>query len=287
MNSGLIKKICLGTAQFGMDYGIANKDGRAPKEEVFKILDCAVAKGIKTLDTAHAYGCSEKVLGEFIKKRGQKFDIVSKITMTAHLSESLARLGAKNIYGCLIHNFNDYVEKKNLWKTLKIAKENSIAQKIGFSFYKTQELETVLEEGIKFDIIQAPYNIFDRRFENYFAPLKDKGVEIHTRSIFLQGLFFLKSAELPKNLSSAKKHLELLKKTAKENNISISSLCLNFVLNNSYIDKAVIGVDSLKQLKQNINEISDFRKPAFSGISGNLNHLKLNDENILLPINWK
>ncbi|MFH1798393.1 MAG: aldo/keto reductase [Candidatus Omnitrophota bacterium] len=297
MNNKLTKKICLGTVQFGMDYGIANKTGKVSKEEVFKILDFAKTNGIETLDTAHAYGVSEKVLGEFIKDRGAAFDIVSKISDKGQLRESLSLLGAENIHGCLIHNFKDHTENTDLWKTIENAKKDLFVKKIGFSLYKTQELETVLEQNLKFDIIQVPYSIFDRRFEPYFRPLKDRGVEIHTRSAFLQGLFFMNPGTLPEKVMGAKKHLEMLRKLAKENNISISSLCLNFVLDNPCIDKVVIGVDSLSQLKQNIHEIFAFTgmtkenlriTPLFchSRESGNPNQLQLDDEKILLPFNW-
>ena len=111
-------KLALGTAQFGLDYGIANKKGKVAKEEVFKILEYAHSVGIDTLDTAYSYGESEDVIGKFISNSGKSFNVISKMPdlnsdtvspVNGYFSQTLARLRQKKIYGYLIHKFDNLV----------------------------------------------------------------------------------------------------------------------------------------------------------------------------------
>lgn len=293
MSSRQIDRICLGTAQFGLNYGIANKKGKVPRDEVFRILDYAHNKGIKTLDTAHSYGNSEFVIGEVIDERKYDFKIISKISSVNNfnsnkikklLNESFSRLKIKKIHGYLVHNFDDLLKYEYLWKTLEGFKNEGLVERIGFSLYRPQELETIFSKKIDFDILQVPYSVFDRRFEQYFKRLKDEGVEIYARSVFLQGLAFLEPTALPQNLKDARVYLERLQGLILDNDISVNALCLNFVLLNPDIDKAIIGVDSLEHLKENsefVNLIERVRD-----IHDGLNGLKIENENLILPYKW-
>lgn len=105
------------------------------------------------------------------------------------------------------------------------------------------------------DFIQVPFNIFDRRIENekLIKKIKRKGIEVHARSIFLQGLLIKNNLRIPKKLLVLKKSLKLWKKWLEKNNISALNACLNFVLRNKNIDKIVIGLNNLQNLKQVIN----------------------------------
>ena len=281
----MIDKLAIGTVQFGLDYGINNKTGKVSKEEVFQILYFALKNKIDTLDTAYSYGNSEEVLGSF--SNINSFKTVSKFTsikeVENQLKESLKRLNTSSIYGYISHSFNDIKENLDYWNKVLELKEKGLIQKVGFSLYNPEELEFLFEKEIKFDLLQVPYSILDRRFEKYFPTLKEKNIEVHTRSVFLQGLIFMDLNKLPKYFFPVKKILEKFNKVCKNNNIPKNHLALFFVLKNKYIDKVVIGVDSFQQLKENIN----INLKKLSKLNTNFDEFIYNDENILLPYKWK
>lgn len=296
MKKNFIKRLCLGTAQFGLDYGIANKRGKIPKDEVFKILEYAANAGIDMLDTACLYGDSERLIGEFIRETDKSFKIVSK---TPHFyrdvgkvrdssSETLKRLGQSSIYGYLVHNFEDIrLPGISLWSGMESLKEAGMTKKIGASLSLMEELKYLIDSEIGIDIIQVPYNILDQRFKDHFLYLKERGIEIHARSVFLQGLFFERKNRIGRDLNEAMGYLDKVDRISKEYNIPQNALCLCFAMLNDSIDKVVIGVDSLKQLKDNIDSLDyldDVRK-----IYGELesDSFRLDDEEIVCPVNWK
>ena len=292
MNLG--KKLALGTAQFGSNYGIANARGRIPPEEISEILRYAVQKGIRTLDTAHAYGESELVLGKFLGEQPALFRVITKLpqlegekteTQIAKvIEESLGRLNARKIYGYLIHHFQDFMKRPEIWNTLQAFKKKRIIAKIGFSLYHVDELEELFRRGVVFDMLQVPYSIFDRRFEKQFSLLKEKSVEIHVRSIFLQGLAFLSPDQLPQPVRKAKDTLQTLRKIAEKEEIAINAMCLNFVLLNPSVDQVVIGIDSLQQLKNNVEDVRFFQKVR--ALKDVLKPLAIEDEDVILPYRW-
>lgn len=252
-------KLVLGTVQFGLTYGI-NSMGRPSNNTVSEILSLAHSHHINTLDTSAAYGDSETVLGNTMGD--DQFNIVSKYpkceaTVKQVLHKSLNDLKAKNIYGYLLHHFDVYKQNPNVWREFEAVKDAGLVEKIGFSLYSPTELDEILERGDKFDLVQFPYNIFDRQFEPYFAELKKRGVEIHVRSTFLQGLFFMNPDKLPEKLKPLAPDLTRLHQYAKDNNLSIAQVALNYNLQNPMIDGVLIGVDNCAQLMQNISAISD------------------------------
>ncbi len=289
----MISKISLGTVQFGQDYGITNTRGKVSKREVVEILDYARLVGIDWIDTAFAYGVSESVIGEYLRKNPGHFKIVSKLPpleqyssgkVEEFLEQSLQRLGIKQLYGYLLHRFSDILIHDNIWNDLVRFKEDGKVEKIGFSLYSPDELVSLLDKEIDFDMIQVPYSIFDRRFEKYFDLLNRKGIEIQARSVFLQGLAFLCPDNLPVSLQEARPQLGKLRQIAEDRKISIEALCLNFVLFNSHIEKVIIGVDSLTHLKNNVASIDlmDSVRKVYDQLSG----IKIEHEDILLPYKW-
>jgi len=286
-------RLALGTVQFGQDYGIANTTGKIPGQEVFALLDHASRAGIIRLDTATAYGDSETVIGKYLKNSSRRFDVVSKLpplegyasgAEALLLKSTLDRLGVKQLYGYLVHRFEDFRRHEALWEGLKNLRGQGLIKRIGFSLYAREELEFLLDQQIQFDMVQVPYSIFDRRFERYFDVLRKKGVEIQARSIFLQGLVFLPSKNLPVFFERARPALASLEQIARGNDLSISAICLNFVLANSSVDKVVIGVDSLEHLKANIAILNNF--DHVRNIYPKLQGLQMEDEEILLPFKW-
>jgi len=284
-------KIILGTVQFGLDYGISNSEGKIGKEEIFKILDFAYSNGIDILDTAYAYGDSENTIGLYNEDTDFNYKIITKIpqscksdTIGEVFNESLRRLKTNKIYGYLFHDYSTFRENSDLYNIILDYKNRRLIENIGFSLYHAEELEYLLQNNIEFDILQVPYNIFDRRFERYFKGLKDRKIEIHIRSVFLQGLFFLDPDTIGQQFITIRDKLLKIKQLSKNTGKSIAQLCMEFAIYNKNIDKIIIGIAGLQELKTNINIANNIRS---SDIDINLyDDLNVVDENILLPYKW-
>jgi aryl-alcohol dehydrogenase-like predicted oxidoreductase len=285
-------RICLGTAQFGLDYGIANTHGRMSEEDVKSVLKYATAHGVKVLDTAAAYGNSEEAIGRSLKHLNRSLDVVSKLPSSSDgkasvrdtVLRSLKRLGVKKIYGYLLHSFEDY-RRPEIWKDLNALKAEGIIEKVGVSVYLPKEADQLLKDKAAIDILQVPYSVFDRRFESYLPQFKKMGVEIYVRSVFLQGLAFLEPNKLPASLTGARSSLNALRKISIKGGMTVSALCLNFALINPHVDRVIIGVDNPEHLKVNLSDMRFFAKTKTVGEDFNM--VVIEDEDILLPYRWK
>lgn len=275
-----MSKLVIGTVQFGLQYGV-NSAGRPDKESVKRILEEALKGGINTLDTSSAYGNSEEILGESITDK-EKFKIVSKYpkvdaSVDKMFNGSLKRLHVEKLYGYLLHHFEVLKNDPKIWGKFVALKEKGKVQKIGFSLYELEELEFLLNNNYPFDLIQVPFNIFDKKFLPYMKQLHEKGVEIHVRSTFLQGLFFKDRNLLPEVLLPLKKYLYKLDDYSISTGWSISEIALNYNLQNPYVDGVLIGVDNVNQLRANLNSIKDI--PIDIDID-------VKEKELLNPVNW-
>lgn len=274
-----MNKLVLGTVQFGCHYGI-NSEGRPNTQMVSDILDEAFNGGITILDTSAAYGNAEEVLGEV--NAAQRFRIISKYpksdkSVLETLNNSLNCLGCSKLYGYLLHHFSVYTENKAVWNDFVKLKAEGKVEKIGFSLYEPYELEIILKDGVSFDLIQIPYNIFDRQFEPYFERLKEMNVEIHVRSTFLQGLFFKDRNALPPKLLPLRPYLIDLDEYAVKSSLSVTEVALNYNIQNPYIDGVLIGVDTKEQLISNFSSVSE-KSVEFS--------IDVKETDLLKPVNW-
>lgn len=254
--SMLSNKIGLGTVQFGLPYGISNAGGQTTAAEVQNILKCAAENGISFLDTASAYGNAETVLG---KNDLSAFNIVSKYISIApgksiedQLQQSLEHLQVKNLYGYLAHRPVEILNDTAQWNTLKALQEKGLVKKIGFSLNTTEELQALLDKDFIPNLVQVPYNYLDNRFEDLMKQLKEKDCEIHTRSAFLQGLFFRDIHTLPSFFDAVKPVIQSVQQQTK----NISGALLQYVISKSFIDKVIIGVETSAQLQQNLDQLS-------------------------------
>lgn len=275
-----MSKLVLGTVQFGVQYGV-NSAGRPSKDAVKGILAAAAKGGIDTLDTSSAYGNSEEILGECTTPN-EGFKIVSKYPkgetpVRDMFNGSLNRLKVKSLYGYLLHHFEVYKNNPKVWDEFIALKEAGKVQKIGFSLYSPEELQIILDNKSPFDLIQVPFNIFDKKFLPLMKELHNKGVEIHVRSTFLQGLFFKDRETLPEKLKPMKKYLLQLDDFSKQTGLSISEIALNYNLQNPYIDGVLIGVDNVDQLQTNLASVND------TPIDIEIN---VKEQELLNPVNW-
>ncbi len=273
-----ISKLGLGTVQFGIPYGISNSTGKTTSSEVATIIKSASQNHIQYIDTAAAYGNAEEVLG---KNSLENFRVVSKFmpsdsykSISNQLEETLKNLRLSKIYGYMAHRPLSLVEDVSIWDKLKILKEKKLVHKIGYSLNQPEELKVLLDKNFFPDIVQVPYNYFDRRFEQDLIYLKKAGCEIHTRSAFLQGLFFVNPNQLSSFFNEVKPHLVEVK--ASTNNLAGS--LLNYVLCKDFIHQVIIGVENNDQLLSNISSIANVE------VLKDLDY-KFSD-NILMPSNW-
>lgn len=281
-------KITLGTVQFGIQYGISNTHGVPSDSELESIFSVASELGIQQLDTAKAYGNAEERIGQL---SNSKFDIITKFPnldsekdLELALSESLQKLNVSFIYGYLVHNADVLIQNPSLWEVLLEAKKEGKIKKIGYSLYTTEQLERLLDLNCIPDLVQLPYSILDRKFEKQLSILKQLGTEVHVRSVFLQGLYFMNPNELPEKLQPLQDSLLELKNLCIENNVSVGEVALNYVISNPNIDKLVIGIETAEQLRENINLVTNWKSNnvLFSKIEA----IEIKDKSLLNPVNW-
>ena len=289
MPSNLAGKLALGTVQFGINYGISNDLGILDDSELRRVFDIAFLNGITILDTAPAYGNAEERIGLLSENR---FNVVTKFLNVANrealketLDQSLKRINSEQLYAYMAHNADELILKPDLWDFLSAERENRRIKKIGYSLYTTDQLEKLLLLEMKPDIVQFPYNLVDRNFEEYLPELKGYGTEIHVRSVFLQGLFFMDPDSLPEKLKPMKSTLVEMNRLCVENNLSVSQLVLSYVNHHPLIDKIVVGVASAKQLLVNICDIATER--LSNDLQDQIKMITVADGALLNPVNWK
>ena len=281
----MFSKISLGTVQFGLEYGVNNSKGQTTKDEVLKILKRCIKVGIEHIDTAAAYGSAENVLGEVIQSEGLSnlFKITTKYkgngidNLSLSTRESLQKLRVEKLHCQMFHSYQDFKH------TEYIIKPDSV-DKMGVSVYTNEELLDTIKDP-KICVVQCPFNLLDNhsvRGES-LKLAKEKGVEVQVRSAFLQGLFFMDRDRLPFALLALKGPLQELDKICSDNQITMSHLALGYCLSKDYIDKVVIGVDSLEQLNMNIEAI---KPPLPKFIIEKIDKIRVINQTLLNPTNW-
>ena len=284
-------KLALGTAQFGLPYGISNQDGVTKLKEIKKIINHSSECGIDTIDTAKNYGDCEKLLGDV---GVNKFKVVTKIPITgpeninvktwikSNIEDSLNKLNLDTLYAVLVHDadFNKRSNAFDSFSELENLKSSGNINKIGVSVYDTKELRDIID-NFNIDIVQIPLNLIDRRFEKegLLKELTSRKIEIHSRSTFLQGLLLMHNSDLPEYFRKWSKIFNDFDEWTLNNAISKIKACLNYPLSLSCISKIVIAVNNLNQFSELISVYNE-KKNGFPGI--------FNDERDLIdPRNWK
>ena len=279
ITKNLKKKLILGTAQIGDPYGFNNpKKIKIPTLSIKKLLDYAQSRNLNHLDTAESYNVKKN----FLKKKKWIIDTkirvengtqtFSSITKKLNFFFKRPNISVETIY---IHNPEKLLTKngKDLFSILKQIKKRKLIKNIGISVYDTIITKKIIKL-YNIDVIQLPYNIFDRRFEKIMKMLKKKKIKIYARSVFLQGSLLSKR----KTKLTSKKEFKKLNIFSTKNKIDKLSLCLNFVNFNNFIDKVIIGADSANDLISILN----YKKMK----KVNLNNLATNKKIIIDPRKW-
>ncbi|NJD01106.1 MAG: aldo/keto reductase [Ruminiclostridium sp.] len=266
-----ISKLTLGTVQLGMEYGIANNRGKPDLEKSFEILGESIDSGVNSFDTAELYGDSEMVLGKYFSQKTclaeqqvlvTKFKIIYEENMNPlniekqifrHMEGSLQRLKLNKIPIYMLHNAKDMNTYGSIIPdTLKKLKMEGMIEKAGVSIYAPEDVDEMQKNDV-YEAVQIPMNIMDHRLINSgsLKKLQKENIIVFVRSIFLQGLFFLKPVELTGNLIKAKKLLGQLNKLAEHEGISVAQLALSYVRDMEGVSSLVIGAESPEQVKEN------------------------------------
>ena len=284
-------KIILGSANFGQIYGI--KKNFIKKNEIKKLFNIASKNKIKVIDTSPVYNNSEKIIGLLNNNR---FKIISKIPkppknikrenikkwLKQKVMISLKNLKIKKFECLLLHNANSLLCKNGdeIYKGIRNMKINGFTSKIGVSIYDFNVLDKILKK-FKFNLIQAPFNILDQRLveKGWLKKLKKRKIEVHARSIFLQGILLLKHNQLPKKLKKLNNKWIAWEKWLKKNKFSSLQVCLSFILSQRQLDGIVVGCNNTNQLNQILK--SKQLKNNFS-----LPNLNIKDKKLIDPREW-
>lgn len=297
-------ELCLGTVQFGMDYGISGQK-QPSVEQAVEMLDYAVQNGINTIDTANAYGTAEDVVGTFLRKKTvprEKLWIISKFrpnllddvqeedyyaVMKENLSNTLERLGVDYLDTYLLHSAR-YVYSDAIIDTLNRLKKEGYARKVGVSVYEVDEAKKCIERD-NVDFMQLPYSVFDQRMKNggLFDMAKKHPVatQIHSRSAFIQGLILMDEEQVPDFLSKARPIVRKISELCSRYEISRIALAMNYVKQEESISHLVFGVDNIRQLKEDIRIFQeDIDKDVIRDISREFCDI---EADIVMPSLWK
>lgn len=283
-------RLALGTVQFGLSYGVANQTGQISRDDATTILDHAWTMGLDTLDTAIAYGESEQRLGEIGVGRWR---IISKLPampescpdisgwVRKSVSDSLERLKVNRLCGLLLHRPQQLLGEKGyaLYKVLDDLKQLGVVGKIGISIYDPQELEALIS-SYRFDLVQAPFNVLDRRLmtSNWLTKLKESGAEVHARSVFLQGLMLMNATNRPARFQKWQPLWDRWHEWLIEKELSPLQACLGFVLAHAEIDRVIVGVDTLEQLQEVLSTVKVSPNPPVE--------LNCEDADLINPSRW-
>jgi aryl-alcohol dehydrogenase-like predicted oxidoreductase len=263
----MLSKLTLGTAQFGLEYGVNNNVGKPDIKKSIEMLEYAYLNGIKSIDTAAAYGDSETVIGKWIEDyKHNDLYITSKILpmskvqiskdkimeyVEQQIYVSLEKLKVNKLDNIMVHDYNDLVLYGDaIYNSLKKLKDKGYTKSIGCSIYDLESIDDFLQYD--FDTIQFPASIFNQRIleSDKLIELKKKNIKTFVRSAFVQGLIFINSDKLPKELYEIKDYIIQLRELSNNCKLSISDIAMNYLINHESIDSIVFGVDSINQLKE-------------------------------------
>ena len=289
-------KLGLGTVQFGLDYGISNYQGKTSLNEAANILQVAKSSAIDLLDTASLYGDSEAVVGQAMY--GQSFQVVTKtpqfktpkikkehaVQLKQAFDNSLNKLQVDNIYGLLMHQAEDLLADggEYLMEALIEIKEIGGTQKIGVSVYNQEQIERVLNR-YQIDLIQLPLNVFDQglAINGCLKELKKNNVEIHVRSIFLQGLLLTEIDEIRQYFNKFKPQIKQYQSVLDDYGLSLLQGALAYIKSIREVDYAIVGVNSSRELVEITNAVDTLPNefPSFDNFYSN-------DQRLVNPLVW-
>ena len=288
----MVSKIIIGTANFGVDYGIKNPKGKLNNLELNEIISLMKKININKFDTAINYGDSQKVLG---KSGLESFFVDTKLPsipvdineidgwINNQIQTALTDLSLDQIDRVYFHDSMQLLNNdiaSSAFEAISQIKEKGLIKEVGISIYDPAILDQ-LTSSIEFDAVQVPLNIFDRRIidSGWLKKLSQKNIDVIARSVFLQGLLLMDNASRPKYFSQWHELFNSYDDWIQHMNITRVEACLQFIFSISQIHGVIIGIDDAKQL----HEISNYLKPSVIDFP---DYLVSNDEDLIDPNNW-
>jgi aryl-alcohol dehydrogenase-like predicted oxidoreductase len=286
----MINKLIIGTVQFGLDYGITNLNGKPSDQELDLIFRFCSNNNINTFDTAQDYGTSESIMQKY-KQIYPNFKIITKAKFTVEnvqekLQISLDKFTSIDYF--LLHSFSDY--NNVIIDQLVEYKKNNLIKKIGVSVYTVEEAITVLQDK-QIDVIQIPFNYVDLQWTNeeFFKLVNLRSdLEIHVRSIFLQGLLLNPPTKIPKNISKEDFDYlaNIINELTKKLNLTKNELCFAYINSFDWINKFLIGIDNYQHLESNYDIVYKNLKLTQEQIQLINNKTQLINQLICNPSKW-
>ncbi len=284
-------KLALGTVQFGQEYGISNVSGKVPFNEAKLMMELISDYKIDTIDTAINYGDSERCLGLIgvsdkniitkLPKIPEKEENIENWVFKS-VENSIKRLNINYLHGLLLHDTNQLFLPKGkiLYNSLEKLKKQNFVKKIGISVYQPNQAKSAIQ-NYDIDIVQLPCNVFDQRFssQGVIRELYNRGIEVHVRSVFLQGLLLMPYDDIPEKFMPWNNLIACWHKWLQNNSLSPLQGCLAFVNSIDGINKIVVGAENTNQLRQIINDLNINNISEFPDISSE-------DENLINPGKW-
>ncbi len=285
-----ISRLALGTAQFGLNYGLANASGKIAPAEAADIVRNARTAGVDTLDTAVAYGDAETRLGEI---GVADWRVVSKLPPLPEgmdpekwvrqvVDQSLSNLRIPRLHGMLLHRPYDLrgLQGDRLYRAMLALQEDGLVSKIGVSVYGPDDLDATFGR-FPMGLVQAPMNLVDRRLvtSGWLSRLKHEGVEVHVRSAFLQGLLLMTQQDRPKKFDRWRDIWVRWDRWQLEHHVSPQAACLAHPLSYPLVDRVVVGFDSSDQFAQLLAAAGSLCERRFPDLS-------CDDERLINPSSW-
>lgn len=244
-------ELILGTAQLAAHYGItASVGSERTRDTARSILDTAFQIGIRTLDTAPAYGDAESIIGEF----GDGFNIHTKVLKGMDPSESLKLslryLRRSTVDLLYLHDVHQlHCDPDGTLLQLMNARKNMECG-IGVSIYDHDDLSCI-PDASHLDAVQIPINVFDRRFAGSFiSDQKDLGRRLYGRSLFLQGALLAPLSMIDSRLPALAPFVLAFQERCAEVSISPLVGCLAWARSVSGIDGLIVGAQSVNELEK-------------------------------------
>ncbi|MCC7250956.1 aldo/keto reductase [Hyphomicrobium sp.] len=292
-------KLALGTVQFGLAYGLSRPDAPVSLAKIREILRTAWEAEVDMLDTAPVYGDAEKRIGAS-RPAAAQFSVVSKVARFAVdeisaadiaqfqscVRRSLEQLGTDRLYALLVHSPDDLLKPgaSDLVRALVDLKSAGLTERIGVSVYDRDMLDAVA--GIlPYDLVQLPLNVLDQRLarDGTIRSLAARGIEVHVRSVFLQGVLLLWPDALPPRLAGAREQVLKFWRVADEAGLSPPAAALSYVVHQEGVSRIVIGVDDVASLTENLEAM---RVATSRPMPAALNDLGLDDLDVVDPRRW-
>jgi len=291
-------RLVLGTAQLGMNYGIANQTGKPDMATARNIVRTAWESGIRYFDTAQGYGDSERILGDIfsdlgiakevrvITKPAPHIDHTNRDELEKALKKSLTTLKLERLYGLMLHRESALdLFDEGLYDTLQSFVEQGLVEHIGISLYSPDKALPALDQGI-ISMLQVPANICDQRFykTGLFELAETKRAKIYIRSVFLQGLLLMGKEAITENMKFAVNVIAKVEQLCQMFNLTKQELAMCYIMQKYPRAFIVVGAETQEQLKNNIN-IWKHSKPKSTTTEVDRVFADL-DERIINPTLW-